>query len=47
MTDIAGENAVSRFRPKVRPGYVLMWTLLLIGGIFGLLEATRIVNTPS
>jgi len=33
MTDIAGENAVSRYRPKVRPGYVLMWTLLLIGGI--------------
>tara|TARA_B100000378_G_scaffold73683_1_gene57209 strand:- start:272 stop:1129 length:858 start_codon:yes stop_codon:yes gene_type:complete len=33
MTDIARENAVSRYRPKVRPGYILMWTLLLIGGI--------------
>ncbi|WP_180901433.1 carbohydrate ABC transporter permease [Martelella soudanensis] len=33
MTDITREAAVSRYRPKVRPGYVLMWTLLLIGGI--------------
>ncbi|AJY47132.1 carbohydrate ABC transporter permease [Martelella endophytica] len=33
MTDLTRNEAVSRYRPKVRPGYVLMWTLLLIGGI--------------
>ncbi|WP_176084039.1 carbohydrate ABC transporter permease [Martelella sp. HB161492] len=33
MTDIAHADALARYRPKIRPGRILAWTLLLIGGI--------------
>ncbi|MBB4120199.1 carbohydrate ABC transporter permease [Martelella radicis] len=33
MTELRQQDAVSRYKPKVRPGRVLMWTLLFIGGL--------------
>ncbi|WP_319531314.1 carbohydrate ABC transporter permease [uncultured Cohaesibacter sp.] len=33
MTDIARQDATSRYRIKMRPGRILIWTILFIGGI--------------
>ncbi len=33
MSELRQQDAVSRYKPKVRPGRVLMWTLLFIGGL--------------
>ena len=33
MTEVAQQEAIARFRIKMRPGRILIWTVLFIGGI--------------